>query len=671
MSPIHLTVLAAGLCAAEPPPAVRASFDVDVRVERRRLEARATYQLPAGAHRLHWGPTVHTVAALLDDRPLAVTGRTTQFELTVPAHLELGWQLDLADLDPSIDHREALTADRPMAGRGFGWLPAASGWYPQPAAGFAHYEIQVTTDGREVVTAGDLAPTAAVPAATRRRFVHSQPLSGIDLLVGPWQVRDMQVPLTSGRQVEVVTYFTDAVAPLSPAYLESAAEQLRGYDSVIGHYPNQRFAIVASPLPVGFGMPAMTWLGEQVIRLPFIRETSLRHEVLHNWWGNGVQVDYPSGNWSEGLTTLMADFAAREAEGPEAAAAQRLDWLRALLAVPEGEAVALRDFRFREHGRLAAVGYGKAAFVLWMLRERIGAAAWQAGLRTFWSACRGRPASWADLQAAFELAAGRSLDHAFHPWLAARDLPRPMITRAQRSGDGRWIELELVQRAPLHRLELPLSIRTTKGVEEHRVMLENERAVARLATSAAALGVTLDPGLTVLREPAPDALPPILRNALLARRPVWTTLETGTDWHRASAALATAFFERPSARVDTPAALPTVADAQLLVGRHGAVASVARALGVLTQRPDELNAPGEAGIWTARAQASSTTLVFVEARDPAIVATLARPLPHHGASAWLLVDEGRAKARGAGHFNEPEFPVGTAENEIDTVEATR
>jgi hypothetical protein len=650
---------------------VRASLDVDVRLESRRLEARATYQLPAGTHHLHWDPAVRLASVLLDGRPLKLAGHTAQFELTVPARLELGWQLDLAALDTSIDHREALVADRPMAGEGFGWLPAASGWYPQPSAGFAHYDIRVTTDGKEVVTAGELATSAAVPAATRRRFIHSQPPSGIDLLVGPWQTSAMQVPLASGRQVEVVTYFTDAVAALSPGYLASAAEHLRGYDSFIGDYPNERFAIVASPLPVGFGMPAMTWLGEQVLRLPFIRETSLRHEVLHNWWGNGVQVDYASGNWSEGLTSLMADVAHREAAGPEAAAAQRLDWLRALLAVPEGEAVALRDFRFREHGRLAAVGYGKAAFVLWMLRERIGAAAWQAGLRTFWTACRGRPASWEDLQAAFELAAGHSLDQAFHPWLAARELPRPMITRAERSGDGRWIELELAQRAPLHRLDLPLSIRTTEGVEEHRVMLEKERAVARLATSGVALGVTLDPGLTVLREPAPGALPPILRNALLARRPVWTSLEAGPDWHLASAALATAFFERPSEWVETQAALPTVADAQLLVGRPAVVAGAARALGVVTQRPDDLNALGEAGIWTARAPASSATLVFVEAGEPAIVEMLARPLPHYGASSWLLIDGGRAKARGAGHFNEPEFPVATAKREVGAVGATR
>ena len=56
-----------------------------------------------------------------------------------------------------------------------------------------------------------------------------------------------------------------------------------------------------------------------MLRLPFIRASSLGHEVLHNWWGNGVLVDYARGNWSEGLTTFMADYAYKSEESAAAA----------------------------------------------------------------------------------------------------------------------------------------------------------------------------------------------------------------------------------------------------------------------------------------------------------------------------------------------------------------
>ena len=43
-----------------------------------------------------------------------------------------------------------------------------------------------------------------------------------------------------------------------------------------------------------------------------MQERSLAHEVLHAWWGNAVAVDYERGNWSEALTTFMADYALAE-----------------------------------------------------------------------------------------------------------------------------------------------------------------------------------------------------------------------------------------------------------------------------------------------------------------------------------------------------------------------
>ena len=62
-------------------------------------------------------------------------------------------------------------------------------------------------------------------------------------------------------------------------------------------------------------MPSFTLLGSQVLRLPFIPYTSLPHEILHNWWGNGVWIDYDGGNWSEGLTAYLSDHLMKELRG--------------------------------------------------------------------------------------------------------------------------------------------------------------------------------------------------------------------------------------------------------------------------------------------------------------------------------------------------------------------
>jgi len=678
-----LAWLAAGLCSAATPADPIAEVAVAVDLTEQRLEGSARYDLSAGKHAFDWHPALEILSVRLNDAELPNGARTPEglrLELRAAAGIAFDWRLPLAPLNGALDHRAALRADRPMAGGGFAWLPAVAGWYPGPTSGLGAYTLTVRTtaglpiaagaySGPEAASGANAATAPAAEEGPSHTFRHPHPTSGIDLLIGPYALTTRTLSTPSGVQLDVATYFTPAIAALASDYLDAAAGQIIEYDALIGPWPFARFAIVASPLPTGFGMPGMTWLGEEVLRLPFIPATSLRHEVLHNWWGNGVRVDYARGNWSEGLTTLMADFLVKEREGPEAVALQRLDWVRTLLAVPPGESIALRDFRARAHGRQAAVGYGKAAFVFLMLRERIGTAAWRAGLRHFWQACQHREASWADLQQAFEQASGQTLDSAFEPWLSAQTLPTPRITRAVAPADGRELSLDLAQGDPVHDLDLPVQIRTETGVELQRVRLGTQQAVVRLRLQAPALGVRLDPTLSVLRAPTSAAMPPILRNALLAARPAWRVSHAEhasadmAEWQAATATLATAFFERPAIALAAMApglATPAAAarhDALLLTGPAAALSAEIAALGLGPQRPAALSGPGEARVWTARAPETGVTVVIVEADAPATLAALARPLPHYGASGWLLFNGGRANARGAASLAEPEIPV--------------
>jgi len=52
-----------------------------------------------------------------------------------------------------------------------------------------------------------------------------------------------------------------------------------------------------------------------VVRLPFIPETSLGHEILHQWFGNLVYIDYAKGNWAEGLTTYLQTISMKREKG--------------------------------------------------------------------------------------------------------------------------------------------------------------------------------------------------------------------------------------------------------------------------------------------------------------------------------------------------------------------
>ncbi len=343
-------------------------------------------------------------------------------------------------------------------------------------------------------------------------------------MAGPWLVREKIMPRAKGAPVRLRTYFPrdlDAISGLADGYLDDTRRYLELYGEEIGAYPFTEFSVVASPLPTGFGMPTLTYIGAEVLKLPFIRATSLGHEVLHNWWGNGVYVDYAKGNWSEGLTTFMADYAYKERESGAAARAMRLAWLRDFAAVPAGDTESLAAFRSRTHGAAAAVGYGKSAMVFVMLRDAIGEDAFRRGVRAFWDEHRFTAASWSDLQAAFEKAAGRSLASFFEQWLDRAGGPAVRITHAGAKTEAGKVRLTLTveQSAPAYALRLPLEIVLAGRAETRSIEVAGSRDVVTMLVDAMPEGVRLDPDLRVWRVLDRTQLPPILRQWVIARAP--------------------------------------------------------------------------------------------------------------------------------------------------------
>ena len=150
-----------------------------------------------------------------------------------------------------------------------------------------------------------------------------------------------------------------------------------------GPYPYSKFALVENFWETGYGMPSFTLLGEQVIRFPFILHSSYPHELLHNWWGNGVFVDFAGGNWCEGLTAYLADHLIAEQRG------QGADHRRAILqrvtdyVTPEND-FPLTRFVSRHNAVTEAVGYGKTAMAFNMLREKVGDAQFIKALQEFY-----------------------------------------------------------------------------------------------------------------------------------------------------------------------------------------------------------------------------------------------------------------------------------------------
>ena len=648
-------LLAAVTCALALPAAATAAAPVAPAAHEIRVRIEPDTQVLEGRDRIRFdAPRAATLVLSSRFRidSIAVDGRRIELaakldggfqRIVLPAarRIDLGWSGKLALLDRSLDHRDTLTYAEPASGKDGTFLPSGSGWYPTVDDTLARYslELDLPADQRGLVP-GRLVDEKLEQGRYRARFEFRQPAEGISLMAGPYRIEERRVRTAAGSEVRLRTYFHAEIAALAAAYLDSVAGYLDLYERRIGAYPFSEFSVVSSPTPTGFGMPTLTYLGIDVLRLPFIRATSLGHEVLHNWWGNGVYPDYARGNWSEGLTNFMADYAYRESEGREAASAMRLAWLRDYAAMPGAEDAPLARFSSRTHGASQIVGYNKSAMLFFMLRDSIGEAAFDEGVRGFWRANKFRIASWDDLRGAFERASGKKLAAFFAQWLERVGAPALRIAdaKAEPAGGGWRLSVTLDQGAPAYALSVPLAVRTAGGEITRRVELSRERGTAVLELPAEPLQVALDPELRLWRRLAPAEAPPILRDAMLAEHPTLITPNADVAVQAAAHELAARLFEREQADRAS-------ANVLLVAGLHADIdAWMARES--MPARPTMLAATrGSAQVWTTRA-GDGRIVVLVSVRDAQSLTALSTPLPHYGQQSYLVFEGARMSERG-------------------------
>lgn len=583
--------------------------------------------------------------------PAGVAGRwrtwRVQGDSSAPQRIEVRWQGVLEPLNSSLDHRQTLGKNDPVSGEAGTFLPDSSAWYPYIASELATYQLTLELPaGQRGIVAGRLVEESDTAEGYRARFEFSAPTGGIDLMAGPYTVRtDAMRSTANGKPIRLRTYFHPEISHLAPSYLDAVKGYIALYESWIGEYPFSEFSVVSSPTPTGFGMPTLTYLGIEVLRLPFILNTSLGHEVLHNWWGNGVYPDYTRGNWSEGLTTFMADYAYKERESAAAGRDMRLGWLRDFAALAPGQDMPLNTFTSRTHGSSQIVGYNKAAMVFFMLRDLLGPEVFDRALRVFWKEYRFREASWEDLQRVFEKASGQSLQGFFDQWLVRAGAPALRLTKAKygKTGAVYTVTVTIEQQAPVYHLRVPLTVRTRQGDEVRVLDLKQERQTFTLDVRNRPVEVLLDAELRLFRRMSPDEAPPILRQVMVDQTAVTVLLADNPESKTVVAALANKLQGREPTVISEAEILPKAP--VMVIGLQSQVdAWLVRHQ--LPAQPEILRDKGSAQAWTA-SRADGAMLAVVSARDTAALSALMRPLPHYGRQSYVVFDGVKVIDKGA------------------------
>ncbi|OQY27470.1 MAG: hypothetical protein B6244_10480 [Candidatus Cloacimonetes bacterium 4572_55] len=388
------------------------------------------------------------------------------------------------------------------------FLAGSSLWIPWFNDGLITFNLTVDTpDSWGVVSQGD-----RTISDQKTRWESPNPVDETYLIAGKFH----EYHRNAGAATAMV-FLRSSDENLANKYLEATAQYLEMYRELLGPYPYKKFALIENFWETGYGMPSFTLLGPKVIRFPFILHSSYPHEILHNWWGNSVFVDYDQGNWCEGITVYFADHLIKEQRG------QAVEYRRSSLSaytdyVKEGNDFPLVEFRSRHDAATAAVGYNKAMMMYHMLRQDVGDELFIKVWQTFYRQNKFKKTTFDDIQSAFEQVTGQDYQDFFDQWTTRMGAPTLLMSHVESRGEnGKYVlnfTLKQTQSGDPFRLNVPVAthlenqpVADMKTVEMHASEQKYE-----LIFDSRPLRIDVDPQFDLFRKLHRNETPPSLSN---------------------------------------------------------------------------------------------------------------------------------------------------------------
>lgn len=627
--------------------------DLDLTLDPSTSKLEATDRIEVSGHTalaIKLAPGLSLSEAMIGDKPVSPTDESGVLWIELPEDDVSSVTLSYEGTLESGESRGRLS---PILSADGGFLPYGLGWLANGGAedDRVTYELTVNVPAPyKVVATGKISVEREVviddgkgSGSYQVTFVADHPTEPPSVFAGEFQIDERD-----HDGIRLRTYFPADQQQLSATYLDQAASYIDLFEGKIGDYPYDGFSMIAAPLPVGMGFPGLTYISAQILRMPFMQTRSLAHEILHNWWANGVFIDYSEGNWAEGLTTYMADYALAETEGPDKAEEMRLGWLRDFSALPEERDQALTEFRSKGHDADQVIGYNKVALVLHMLKQEIGEEAFDQGLRTFWQEHKFQNAAWSDIQASFEAKSGKDLDAFFKPWLTTKGGPRLSLDRAdiKEGSDGSFeLDLQVSSDRVDYDLMVPVQIETENGSEQVSLRVREGVGSDVINIQEKPISIGIDQKHDLFRYLAADEAPPILRDVTLNQNALTMI---ATNGHEETLEIAKELAGRTLRAAGVKLADPSDAAAEdtpvMLIGLSEHVGPALSQIGI-TEMPETLKDRGTARSWVAKRQDAPPVLV-VEAKDDEALGALLRPLPHYGRYSYLAFDGRKVVEKG-------------------------
>jgi aminopeptidase N len=418
---------------------------------------------------------------------------------------------------------------------GDNWPNRVHHWIPSldhPSAK-ATVTFNVTAPAREVVVANGKFARVETTAAGSRTWTYSEgvPIPPYCMIIG---VGEFALLNSENAALTPLSYYVPrSDSAKTQKGFGSAALALQLFNDTVAPYPYEKLALIIGAtqfggmenssaivftsklldldLKHGFSESARPSIGSsQRFGIPYEVEDVVAHEIAHQWFGDSVTESTWSDLWlSEGFATYFAGLFVQRYEGEEAFQKYLSRAATSAFAYERKTRTPIHDLETEDLFKLLnANNYQKGAWVLHMLRSRLGDDAFFSGIRGYYEAHKSSTANTEDLRAALEKSSGKDLKEFFQRWVYDSGHPQYELSVSWKDREGAAIFiLKQVQTGNAFLDPVPLVVITESGKEELTIKPSDAITTKLVKLKSKPTSIQIDPHNTLLKEASVNSLP--------------------------------------------------------------------------------------------------------------------------------------------------------------------
>jgi len=310
-------------------------------------------------------------------------------------------------------------------------------------------------------------------------------------------LQDQYVRPSSHDTIPIVNYVWRRDSAAAREYFRNIAAGIRHFETVFGvPYPFEKYG-QAAVRPFSFGgmeHQTMTTLNQNLLS----NESLVMHELAHHWWGNMTTCESFADLWlNEGFATYS-----------EALWQEYLGGRAALKRYMLGRK-RISSWRNPIYNPPAPLFidevYGKAAWVLQMLRKIFGEEKFRELLRVYGNRYKYSVVNTAQFQQTAEEVYGGTLSWFFNQWIFGTGVPRYDYSWTKSQSGTVWtvaLRVRQTQPGPIFAMPIEFAVQTALGKQLFIRRIESRDTTVQLTLNAEPQSVAFDEDEWVLKESA-------------------------------------------------------------------------------------------------------------------------------------------------------------------------